>query len=130
MQIKSARFFVYVTELDRSLQFYRHVLGMQAVDRIVGGQVLAAGSVEIELMQERRDTEEPVERSTGLVLIVASADAAYEELLDQQVPVLAEIGPTPEGGRIFFVADPDGLPIAIMSEPPESPPIEWLLGDQ
>ncbi len=130
MQVRSARFFVYAADLQLSLVFYTEVLGLRVVDRIVGGTVLAAGDVELELMQERRDADPILDRRTGFVLFVDDADAAYASLASQNVTVLSEPSSTPDGGRIFYVSDPDGLPIGIMSDPPPPPPANWLYEEQ
>lgn len=126
MRTHSARFFVYATDLTQSLQFYTEVLHLRIVDRIVGGTVLAAGSTELELMQDRRDTEPDIVRRTGFTLFVDDADAAYAALQAQGVMVASELTTTPEGGRVFFIVDPDGLPIGIRSEPTDTlMPGEW-----
>lgn len=126
MQIHSARFFVYATDLTQSLQFYTEVLQLRIVDRIVGGTVLAAGSTELELMQDRRDTEPDIVRRTGFTLFVDDADAAYAALQAQGVTIASELATMPEGARVFFIVDPDGLPIGIRSEPIDTiVPGEW-----
>lgn len=131
MQIKSARFFVYAVDLPRSLQFYTDVLGLQVVERVIGGTVLSAGGTEVEVLQERRDEDVLLDRRTGFTLFVDAADAAYADLTVQGIPLLTEIATASDGSRIFYIADPDGLPIGIVSEAPSDlPPVEWLLDDQ
>jgi predicted enzyme related to lactoylglutathione lyase len=126
MQIHSARFFVYATDLTQSLQFYTEVLNLRIVDRIVGGTVLAAGSTELELMQDRRDTEPDIVRRTGFTLFVDDAETVYAALQSRGVTIASELTTTPEGARIFFIVDPDGLPIGIRSEPTDTiMPGEW-----
>jgi predicted enzyme related to lactoylglutathione lyase len=131
MQIRSARFFVYATDLPRSLHFYTNVLGLQVVDRVIGGTVLSAGGTELEVLQERRDEEPLLDRRTGFTLFVDDADAAFAQLTAQSVPVLTELSTASDGSRVFYIADPDGLPIGILSEAAlDLPPVEWLLDDQ
>ncbi len=131
MNIRSARFVVYATDIARSLQFYTDVLGLQVVDRIVGGTVLAAGPSEIELLQERRDEDATVDRRTGLVLFVDDADVAYSEVSETDVVLLTELTTGADGTRSFYIADPDGLPIGIVAEPPATlPPADWLFEEQ
>jgi predicted enzyme related to lactoylglutathione lyase len=131
MDIRSARFMVYATDVSRSLQFYTDVLGLQVVDRIVGGTVLAAGPVQIELLQERRDEEVPLDRRTGLLLFVPDADAALREVESYGAVLLADLMTAADGARSFYIADPDGLPIGIIAEAPaELPPAKWLYEEQ
>jgi catechol 2,3-dioxygenase-like lactoylglutathione lyase family enzyme len=129
MQIQSARFFVYATDLTLSLQFYTELLRLRIVDRVVGGVVLAAGTTELELLQDRRDTEPDIVRRAGFTLFVASADDAYAALEAQGITIASELTTTAEGARIFYIVDPDGLPIGIRSEPAETiAPGEWAQG--
>lgn len=129
--IRSARVVVYATDIARSLQFYTDVLGLQVVDRIVGGTVLAAGTFEIELLQERRDEETMVDRRTGLVFFVDDADVAYGEVSGADVVFLTDLTTGADGTRSFYISDPDGRPIGIVAEPPTvQPAAEWLYEEQ
>jgi catechol 2,3-dioxygenase-like lactoylglutathione lyase family enzyme len=130
MRIRSARFFVYVTDLQVSLHFYTELLGLRVVDRVVGGTVLAAGDAELELMQERRDLEPSIDRRAGFTLFVEDADAAYAALAGEQIALISAPVSTPDGCRVFYIADPDGLPIGIMSDPPPAPRAGWLYEPQ
>jgi predicted enzyme related to lactoylglutathione lyase len=120
MRIQSARFFVYATDLAQSLSFYTDQLQLQVVDRIVGGVILAAGSTKLELLQDRRDAEPDLYRRTGFTLFVDDADAAYVALQIQGIPISSELTTAVDGSRIFYIVDPDGLPIGIRSQPPET----------
>ena len=127
MLIISARCFVYATDLAQSLQFYTQVLHLRLVERIVGGVILAAGALEVELLQDRRDTEPSIDRRTGLILFVDDVDATYAALQDQNVIIASELAATSDGAQIFYVVDPDGLPIGIRSEAPSMiAPGDWL----
>lgn len=131
MKIQSARFFVYATDLAASLHFYTEVLGLQVVHRVVGGTVVTAGGTELEVLQERRDDEPVLDRRTGFLIFVDDADAAYADVSERGAVILSEITTASDGARVFYVSDPDGLPIGILSEPqPEQPPAEWLLEEQ
>jgi predicted enzyme related to lactoylglutathione lyase len=126
MQIHSARFFVYATDLARSLSFYTELLQLQVVDRIVGGVILGAGTTQIELLQDRRDTEIDLERRTGFTLLVDDADAVYASLQAQGIPISSELTTTVDGARIFYIVDPDGLPVGIRSQHPQTlAPGDW-----
>ena len=131
MNIQSARFFVYATDLAASLRFYTEVLGFQVVDRVVGGTVVTAGGAELEVLQERRDEEPVLDRRTGFLIFVDDADAAYADVTARGAIILSEITTAGDGARVFYVSDPDGLPIGILSAAqPELPPAEWLLEEQ
>jgi catechol 2,3-dioxygenase-like lactoylglutathione lyase family enzyme len=131
MRMRLARFVVYASDVNRSLQFYTSVLKLQTIDRVVGGIVLAVGAIEIELLQERRDQDASLDRRTGLLIFVDDADAAYNELADQDVVMLTELATGADGARSFYLADPDGLPIGIVAEAPVAmPPAEWLYEEQ
>lgn len=131
MRMRSARFVVYASDVNRSLHFYTSVLKLQTIDRVIGGTVLGVGAIEIELLQERRDQDASLDRRTGLLIFVDDADAAYNELVDQDVVMLTELATSADGARSFYIADPDGLPIGIVSEAPVAmPPAEWLYEEQ
>jgi predicted enzyme related to lactoylglutathione lyase len=131
MQITSARFFVYASDLSQSLQFYTQVLKLSIVDRVVGGTVLAAGTTELEVLQERRDEEIVLDRRTGFIIFVDDLEAAYAELMQHEITVLTEPATGADGSRAFYIADPDGLPIGIHTTPPPAePPAEWLFEEQ
>ena len=120
MQIKSARFFVYASDLAQSLQFYTEVLQLEVVNRVVGGTVLAAGSTELELLQERRDEEIVLDRRTGFIIVVDDLEMAYADLTQHEITVLTEPTTSADGSRTFYIADPDGLPIGIQTVADES----------
>ena len=120
MRIQSARFFVYATDLAQSLSFYTELLQLQVIDRVVGGVILGAGSTELELLQDRRDTEPDLDRRTGFVLFVDDADAAYAALQAQGIPISSELTTAVDGSRIFYLVDPDGLPVGIRSQPSQT----------
>lgn len=131
MQIKSARFFVYASDLTQSLQFYTNVLKLSVVDRVVGGTLLSAGSTELEVLQERRDEEVALDRRTGFIIIVDDLDAAYAELTQHDITVLTEPTTAADGSRTFYIADPDGLPIGMQVLPVETAPAaDWIFEEQ
>lgn len=124
-----------VTDIERSLDFYTRLLGMDVVfdvelegpsleavtgtsgarGRMVGGLV---GGTMLELLG--LGAAPAKERSqvgyTNISLVVADLDAAYEQVgalgfVAAQAPV--EIA----GVRMFFVQDPDGTPIELIEYP-------------
>ena len=131
---------VGVSDLERSLAFYRDVLGLEtifdvelsgpgleavtgqggAVGRMVGCRVPGSG-VSIELICLARPREAARGRPgpfgyTNVSLSVDDLDAAFAALEARGVQRLRK--PVEVGGvRIFFVADPDGTPIEIIEFP-------------
>lgn len=129
---------VAVSDAERSLDFYRGLLGMDvffdvsldgesmeavtgeagAKGRMIGG--LLGGTV-VELLEfSHRQLDPAADRArlgyTNISLSVADLDAAYDQVASagykpEQAPV--EIG----GVRMFFVRDPDGTPIEFVEYP-------------
>ena len=130
MEGPSAHHFgVTVTDLDRSVEFYRDVLGLDVLDRFaVSGKAfsagvdvdgatgyfahLDAGSARVELVEydpmgEDRDTEHVNQSGAKhLGLAVDDLDHFYEEL-PADVDTLSEPQTTASGTRILFVRDPE-----------------------
>ena len=130
---------ISVSDLERSLAFYRDGLGLRVIfdvaldgpgmasvtgeaearGRMVG--CLVPGGITIELLgfTHRAQSERPPRRATGynnVALTVADLDAAYAALEARGVHPLQR--PVEVGGvRMFFVADPDGTPIELIEFP-------------
>lgn len=117
---------VVVTDLERSLAFYRDALGMPELERKAmpnGSQIVflrmgAAGLLEL-LYQEGRDSGRHVAsgpRNAHCCLHVDSLDAWLRKLAEQGIPLTS--GPTeiefPSGKvRLCFFQDPDGIPVEL-----------------
>lgn len=133
---------IRVSDLERSIPFYRDVLGLEPVfdvelsggglDEVTGGSGVAGrmagflvpgNGVMVELIcfpgrEMRRDDAANRLGYGNLSLGVEDLDAAHQAFLDlgvrpDQKPV--EVG----GVRMFFVADPDGTRIEIIAFPGE-----------
>jgi len=125
-----------VTDLDRAVEFYRDVLGLDVLAEFsVGGDAFATGvgvegasadfahldadGLRLELVSyepdgdERPDPELNQSGATHLGLSVDDVDAVYEELPDD-VETLSEPQTTESGTRILFVVDPEGNLIEIL----------------
>lgn len=130
---------VYVTDLERSLPFYRDALGLAvlfetdlagpgldavteskgASGRMVG--LLVPGGMSIELIQGgRHGGEVDAGRDTMVFsLCVDDLDVAYENLTSIGVEAIQP--PTEIAGlRMFFVRDPDGRRIELIEFPGEA----------
>lgn len=127
-----------VSDMGRGLAFYRDLLGLDVVfdvelsgapleavtgeagarGRMVGGLL---GGTCLELLEIASNSPPsarprgPTLGYTNISLAVENLDAAYEHLAN----VGGEPGPKVEigGVRMFFVADPDGIPIEIIEYP-------------
>ncbi|MFC4447499.1 VOC family protein [Halorussus aquaticus] len=129
--VSAHHFGVTVTDLDRAVEFYREVLGLDVLDRFtVSGEAfsegvgvegatgdfahLDAGSARVELVEYEPEDEgtdpdtEPVNRpgAKHLGLSVENLDRFYEEL-PTDVETLSEPRTTESGTRILFLRDPE-----------------------
>jgi catechol 2,3-dioxygenase-like lactoylglutathione lyase family enzyme len=133
VESKFSHLVVGVTDMERALSFYRELLGMDVVfdqsmsgepfdtalgsathqdGRVVGGLV---GGVMVELLSlgtaaSATPTRRPFVGNQNISLSVADLDATYR--------AVREAGYEPEqepfaiaGVRMFFVKDPDGMPV-------------------
>lgn len=125
-----------VSDMERSLAFYRSVLGMDVVwdvalegasmesvtgrdgakGRMVGGLIGGAVIELLALGDEGGARRGPSIGYTNISFRVDDLDAAYERVQalgqrPQQEPVAIS------GVRMFFVADPDGTPIELIELP-------------
>ncbi|HET6529966.1 MAG TPA: VOC family protein [Actinoplanes sp.] len=107
---------VLVTDLQRSIAFYRDVLGFFEIDSGTGSAVLASGDTRL-VLRAVHDLAAGVGRLIYLNLEVGDVDAVYREL--ETKGVAFEHGPRPvnRGGKLELWAatfyDPDGHNIAI-----------------
>jgi len=112
-----------VQDLDRSLHFYRDLLGLRVVrkecdegDRIAR---LGTGGTEMLLVQQSDSPiRRPIARSGGVVINFRVKDlpAFAESLGTHKVVVLRRLEMAVWGERTMLVQDPDGYAI-LLSEP-------------
>jgi lactoylglutathione lyase len=132
-----------VRSLDRSLAFYRDVLGFEEVFRwnpqapyireLVGYPDadlhvailrMPGSDTFLELLEYRNVTREAVDTSTAnpgtahVAFFVDDLEALYRELDDRGVgsvskPVTPTIGPN-KGGRAVYMIDPDGIRVELI----------------
>ncbi len=104
---------VIVRDLDRSVAFYRDVLGFGLVFSEpqfhyarfdVGGFRFAIAAAEVDHFTGGA----PGNRHTGIGLTVADVDAVAAELMAKGVEFPLKPGPQPWGGYMGIFADPDG----------------------
>ena len=117
-----------VHDLDRSIAFYGHLLGMHELRRtrveagrytlvFMGYATNAEGQAEIELTHNW-DQEKPYELGTGfghLAVGVPDVAAACEHVRSGGGKVTREAGPVKFGTTVIaFVEDPDGYKIELI----------------
>ena len=132
-----------VESLDRSISFYRDLLGFEEVFRwnprapYIGELVgypevdlhsailrMPGSDTFLELLEYRNVEREAVDTATAnpgtahLAFFVDDLDALYEELRDRGIgsvsdPVTPTIGPN-KGGRAVYMLDPDGIRVELI----------------
>jgi catechol 2,3-dioxygenase-like lactoylglutathione lyase family enzyme len=120
--IERAGVILAVADVDRSLAFYRDLLGF-AVDALYDDPPYASLSragMRLSLAEQGHPAEDrpgvsmsapadPAVADAVLVLEVADCLAVHEELVARGAPMLAPPYSPPWGGHRFFVRDPDGF---------------------
>jgi catechol 2,3-dioxygenase-like lactoylglutathione lyase family enzyme len=107
---------VLVTSLDRSVAFYRDVLGFFEIDGGPGNAVLASGDTRV-VLRTVRDTAAAPTRPMSLNLEVGDVAAVYRELRRKGVTFVHAPRPVNRGEKLELWAaafhDPDGHNIAV-----------------
>jgi len=125
VHVLGSRILLRPTELERSRVFYGEALGL-AVYREFGtgperGTVYFLGGGFLELSG---GCDVPPSPALQLWLQVADVSAAYEELKERGVEVLRPPKEEPWGLVEMWIADPDGVRIAVV-EVPEHHPLRY-----
>lgn len=95
-----------VADLDRAVDFYENVLGLQKKYQFSTYAGFDCGSVEIGLVPSR--TTGVQEDAPCVDFLVRDVDEAYQRLRERGVRFLKEPHDTPWGGCIALFTDPDG----------------------
>ena len=122
MEVLSSRVLLHPTDPDRSREFYRDQLGL-AVYREFGsgparGTVFFLGGGLLELSGR---AEQPAGPAIALWLQVRDLAATHRELAAKSVPVIREPKREPWGLDEMWIADPDGVRIAVVEIPEDHP---------
>jgi lactoylglutathione lyase len=114
---------LYVGDLERAVEFYRDVVGLEYKFTDAGYAEFDAGGVRFALYERRRAewlTGGEVSPGAGgeVVVMVDDVDACAERLAAAGVPVLSGPADRPWGHRTVHVADPDGFVVEFAAEIP------------
>jgi catechol 2,3-dioxygenase-like lactoylglutathione lyase family enzyme len=120
MEILAGRVLIRPVDPQRSLAFYRDVLGLAVYREFPGGTVFFLGGGHLEVSGRREPGEETDDR-VRLWVQVRDIAAAHDTLRARGATVLREPRREPWGLDEMWVADPDGLRIAVVEVPPEHP---------
>jgi catechol 2,3-dioxygenase-like lactoylglutathione lyase family enzyme len=118
MEILSSRMILRPRERERSLEFYRDVLGLAIYREFPGGTVFFLGQGFLELSGNAGQGAGP---DQALWLQVRDVHAEFSRLRANGVTVLSEPARQPWGLDEAWIADPDGLRIALVEVPSEHP---------
>ncbi|WP_219418335.1 VOC family protein [Pseudonocardia nigra] len=115
MEVLASRVLLHPTDMERSLAFYRDVLGLAVAREFPGGTVFFLGSGYLEL-SGRADT--PAGAAVALWLQVRDLAAAHREIAAH---VVREPRQEPWGLHEMWIADPDGTRIVLVQVPEDHP---------
>lgn len=118
MEVLSSRVLLRPLDPARSVAFYRDTLGLAVYREFEGGTVFFLGGGFLEVSGR---TDQPPGPNIRLWLQVRDVDAACEELRAAGVRVLREPVTEPWGLREMWIADPDGVHIAVVEVPDDHP---------
>jgi predicted enzyme related to lactoylglutathione lyase len=118
MEVLAGRVLLRPVDPERSQAFYRDTLGLAVYREFEGGVVFFLGGGFLEVSGR---AEEAAGRNVALWLQVRDVDAAHEELAAAGVPILREPTTEPWGLREMWIADPDGVRIAVIEVPADHP---------
>ena len=119
MEILAGRVLIRPSDPARSTAFYRDVLGLAVYREFPGGTVFFLGGGYLEVSGRAGDT--PADERVRLWLQVRDLAAAHRELLARGATVLREPRREPWGLDEMWLADPDGVRIAVVEVPAEHP---------
>jgi len=122
MEILSSRFMLHPRDFDRSVGFYRDVLGLHPMREFGQGDsrgiVFFLGGGYLELTDRQIDPPAP---STELWLQVRDVREAERELHAAGISIIESADEKPWGLIELRVSDPDGLVLILVEVPSEHP---------
>ena len=120
MDILSSRIILRPADYERTLAFYRDVLGLGIAREYPGGTVFFVGQGLIEVAAHGGNGDSTT--FDGAVwLQVRDIAGAHHELADSGVEIDREPRQEPWGLHEMWIHDPDGVPIVLVEVPPDHP---------
>lgn len=118
MDVLASRLILRPREWDRSVRFYRDVLGLAIAREFPGGTVFFLGQGFLEISGSGGPGPSP---DQVLWVQVRDVRAEFEQLRERGVTVLAEPERKPWGLEEAWIADPDGMRIVLVEIPSDHP---------
>jgi predicted enzyme related to lactoylglutathione lyase len=118
VEILSSRVLLRPVDYDRSVAFYRDTLGLAIFREFGAGIVFFLGGGFLEISGKSEEAPGP---NIRLWMQVRDVDATHVELAERGVPILREPVTEPWGLREMWIADPDGVRIAVIQVPEDHP---------
>jgi catechol 2,3-dioxygenase-like lactoylglutathione lyase family enzyme len=122
MEVLSSRFMLHPRDFERSLAFYRDILGLHPMREFGSGGsrgvVFFLGGGYLELTDRQ---VEPPASSTELWLQVRDVHEVEHELRAAGVPIIESAVEKPWGLLELRASDPDGLVLILVEVPPDHP---------
>jgi predicted enzyme related to lactoylglutathione lyase len=120
VEVLAGRVLVRPVDHARSVAFYRDVLGLAVYREFPGGTVFFLGGGYLEVSGQADASAAPDSR-VRLWVQVRDLAATHRELVARGATVVREPRREPWGLDEMWLADPDGLRIAVVAVPPEHP---------
>jgi predicted enzyme related to lactoylglutathione lyase len=118
VEVLSSRVLLRPTDFEQTVEFYRDRLGLAIYREFGSGIVFFLGGGFLEVSGR---SDGPAGPNLQLWMQVRDVDATCQELADAGVTVLRAPRTEPWGLREAWVADPDGVRIAVIEVPEDHP---------
>jgi predicted enzyme related to lactoylglutathione lyase len=118
VEVLSSRVLLRPVDYERSVAFYRDRLGLAIYREFGSGVVFFLGGGFLEVSGRSDGTAGP---NLQLWLQVRDVDETFKQLVDDGVTVLRPPTTEPWGLRESWIADPDGVRIAVIEVPEDHP---------
>jgi catechol 2,3-dioxygenase-like lactoylglutathione lyase family enzyme len=119
VEILAGRVLIRPVDPDRSVAFYRDVLGLATYREFPGGTVFFLGGGFLEVSGRGEPAAD--DGRVRLWLQVRDLAAAHRDLVARNATVVREPRREPWGLDEMWLADPDGLLVGVVEVPPEHP---------
>jgi len=115
MQFKVGEINIICTDIERSMRFYRELLGFEVMSEEEGAWHMQCGGIPFLLLPLAKSTPDRkpycAEPTVSFDLLVEDIQATFDYFKENKVEF--EMDPEPDGSY-FFIRDPDGLVIEIV----------------